>query len=140
MPTAGDVRTPGEVAGLTRFAWAQLNQGDYGMAVLTAVLLRKLEEVATRAGGTLSISSVFRNPAHHRFHVNVSGGFATALLSQHQYGTAVDIRTFRVREQWARLRDYVKAAGACADPIGISTTDHVHADWRPSAPKCPPGW
>lgn len=140
VPNAGDVRTPAQVAGLTRFTWSQLNQGDYGPAVLTSVLLQKLEAVATAAGSSLSLSSVFRNPAHHRFHVNVSGGFATALLSQHQYGTAVDIRTFKVRATWARLRDYAKSAGACAEPLSISTTDHVHADWRPSAPRCPPGW
>lgn len=140
VPAPSDVRSPTNLAGLTRFGWSDLNKGDYGVAVLTPVLLAKLNELDASARGTLSLSSVFRNPAHHRFHVSVSGGAPTALLSQHQYGTAVDIRTYRVRARWGVLRDMAKAAGACAEPLGISTTDHVHADWRTGAPKCPPGW
>lgn len=140
VPAARDAKTSAEVAGLTRFGWSDLNKGDYGVAVLTPVLLSKLGELDAKAGGTLSLSSVFRNPAHHRYHISVSGGSATASLSQHQYGTAVDIRTYRNAKNWAHLRDLAKTAGACAEPLKISTTDHVHADWRTGAPKCPPGW
>ena len=140
VPTPGDIRTPASVAGTTRFGWSDLNKGDYNVAVLTPVLLAKLNALDATAGGTLSLSSVFRNPAHHRFHVSVSGGAATALLSQHQYGTAVDIRTYRNTANWHRLRDLAKDADACAEPLNISTTDHVHADWRVGAPNCPKGW
>ncbi len=140
VPEANHVRKPSEIVGLTRFNWSDLNKGDYGVAVLTPALLAKLNELDAGARGTLSLSSVFRNPAHHRFHVSVSGGAATALLSQHQYGTAVDIRTYRNASTWSRLRDLAKRANACAEPRNISTTDHVHADWRTGAPNCPKGW
>ena len=140
VPAARDVRTAADVAGQTRFAWGQLNQGDYGVAVITPVLVAGLNTLATQWDEPLSLSSVFRNPAHHRFHISVSGGSAKALLSQHQYGTAVDIRTYRNTDTWHRLRNFAKSAGACAEPLDISTSDHVHADWRASAPVCPRGW
>ncbi len=140
VPSARDVVTPADVAGRTRFAWSQLNQGDYGVAVITPVLLAGLEAVSAQSDQPLALTSVFRNPAHHRFHINVSGGSAKALLSQHQYGTAVDIRTHRNLDTWHRLRNIAKSAGACAEPLTISTSDHVHADWRTGAPICPKGW
>ncbi|HEY0780481.1 MAG TPA: D-Ala-D-Ala carboxypeptidase family metallohydrolase [Gemmatirosa sp.] len=139
-PAARDVRTAADVAGQTRFAWSQLNQGDYSVAVITPVLVAGLNTLAAQWDEPLSLSSVFRNPAHHRFHISVSGGSAKALLSQHQYGTAVDIRTYRNARTWHRLRNIAKSAGACAEPLDISTSDHVHADWRASAPVCPRGW
>lgn len=140
VPGAGDVKTAADVAGLTRFAWSELNQGDYGKAVLTSLLLNKLGEVEADAQYRLTLNSVFRNPAHQRHHIDVSGGGSPAPVSQHQYGTAVDFHTPRNVRVWADLRDVVKRAGACAEPLRISTLNHVHADWRPGAPQCPANW
>jgi hypothetical protein len=140
VPTAAEVRAPADVAGTTRFSWAQLNQGDYNAAVLTPRLLAGLNAMDALSGRTLVPTSVFRNPAHHRFHIRVSGGFATAQKSQHQYGTAVDVSTGRDLRTWHRLYSWAKQLGACAEPLEIATVNHVHADWRPEAPDCPKGW
>ncbi len=140
VPAPDDVRSPADLVGLTRFAWSELNQGDYGVAVLAPVLLTKLGEMERAAGRALVLNSVFRNPAHHRFHMSVSGGGRAAQLSQHQYGTAVDVATSRDRRTWDNLRAAAKSVGACAEPLNISTVNHVHADWRSGAPQCPKGW
>ncbi|GJG85374.1 hypothetical protein tb265_05550 [Gemmatimonadetes bacterium T265] len=136
VPTAADTRTAADVAGVTRFGWAELNQGDYRFAVLTTRLLQKLPELEARAGTPLTLNSVFRNPAHQRFHIPNGA----AKLSQHQYGTAVDLATFNDRARWDALKDVSKRAGACVEPLSISKLHHVHADWRPGAPVCPRGW
>lgn len=136
VPAAADVRTAADVAGATRFSWAELNQGDYRLAVLTPRLLQKLPELQAMTSYALRLNSVFRNPAHQRFHIK--GG--TATLSPHQYGTAVDLATYNDRTRWDALKDVSKRAGACVEPLKMSKLHHVHADWRPSAPVCPEGW
>lgn len=140
VPAASDVREAGDVAGATRFSWGQLNQGDYKVAVLSPRLIAGLNAFDALSGRTLVVTSVFRNPAHHRYHVSVSGGFATALRSEHQYGNAVDVSTGRDKARWDELHAWAKQLGACAEPLRIATVNHVHADWRPAAPVCPPGW
>lgn len=140
VPAASDLKTAADVAGLTRFSWPQLNQGDYSTAVLTSTVLAKLNEIDVVTGYAMRLTSVFRNPAHQRFHIDVSGGGPPAPHSQHQYGTAFDVATFRNLVTWNRFQKAAKAAGACTEPLKISTLNHVHADWRAGAPACPAGW
>lgn len=137
------------------FTAAELNHGDYGYWWANPRLLDGLEEVregvrrdliaAGRTFTGLVLTSAFRNPVHHSIHVG-----AAARESQHQYGTAADIRVWghddlTRTEFFDLLRRVAKKAGACYEPeqtIRAHSTDgktltHAHLAWQGD---CPGGW
>jgi hypothetical protein len=77
------------------------------------------------------LDSGYRNPAHNA----AIGGAAD---SQHMFGTAVDFATFGDLAMWNTLRGLALNAGACVEPRGQSSLNHLHADWRSGG--CPTGW
>ena len=118
----------------SKFQFDQLNMGSYGWAVLTDVLLRNIDSIASDMESEkypVKLNSVYRNPSHP-----LSSG-----RSQHQYGTAVDIQVFdfdksdakRVRdeEDWKLLRTVTDMySPSYTEPLSQSGPGHVHVDWR----------
>jgi hypothetical protein len=116
-----------------RYTFAQLNvTNDYGWALLTDLLLEKLDEIGAameEKGFAEQLNSVYRNPAR-------SSG-----ASQHQYGLAADWQVFDFDrdgvagqpKDWSLLRDVVEEADpGYIEPVEESGPGHVHADWRQS--------
>jgi hypothetical protein len=113
-----------------RYTFAQLNTGDYSWALLTDNLLSKIDAIAAAieaAGYQVQLNSVYRNPAR-------ANG-----LSQHQYGTAVDIQVFDFNQSggprdgvdWEILKGITdRFSPVYTEPISQSTAGHVHVDWR----------
>lgn len=138
------VDQPGETSARTNLSvggisWNQLNRGDYSIAFVDNRLIGGLEQLQGLVPFVVTLSSGYRNPVHHRYHIEVSGGGSPAPYSIHQSGLAVDIQTGGDRARWEQLRRTAWGLGACVEPMTLSTVDHVHADWRPLT-QCAPAW
>jgi hypothetical protein len=115
------------------FAFAVLNTGDYGWAIIKGSLLNGLEATLANYGLPMTLNSAYRNPDRNA-RITPKG----AAQSRHMYGDAADIASNS--SNWATLRAAGKAAGACAEPLSISGFGHVHVDWRPTGGVCPLNW
>jgi hypothetical protein len=137
-------RTPFGTFSTDHFSASELNFGDYDEFLATAAMRTGIEAVRAAVSdrlGTdtpLTLTSSYRNPVHHHRHAG-----ATAPESQHQYGTAVDVRITdhgMTREEffeYLRVSAQSAEVGVCwepdeairgANPAGILT--HAHLDWR----------
>jgi Peptidase M15 len=125
-PSCGDFTRESHSA---HFTFAELNSGDFSWAILRAELLAGIEQTRQSYGDPLNVNSGYRNPAHQQ---SVNGA---VIDSRHVHGDAVDFAS--VESTWKRVRDAGKQAGACAEPLVLSGSAHVHLDWRG---PCPVNW
>jgi len=107
------------------YSFAELNFGEYGYALLNSRMIAGLEAIKTSLGNKIAVTSCFRNPKKQ---ASLPGGSS---ISQHCYGTAVDLRTSNNQTLWNRVAKATCEAGAnYVEPQAQSTLDHVHGDWR----------
>lgn len=149
----GRARTPGRaefgVRDTTHFSRAELNFGDYSVHIATDALLGGLVDLRAALGQVrrqetpLVLTSAFRNPVHHRVHAG-----AVAAESQHQYGTAADLRIRGYDEDpedfFYLIFRATRRLGACFEPEetiragnAAGALTHAHVDWRG---RCERGW
>lgn len=132
---------------------ANLNGGDYTLYSAHLIMLQGLDDIwfliqqDLPAFFRFELTSVYRNPVHHVFHITSSGLWNN---SAHQYGIAADIRITDqpVRPDYffalVRLAAHDPVVSACVEPkqaiIAGNTAgilDHAHVDWMPT---CEPRW
>lgn len=108
------------------FSFAELRDDDpnYGSvwAILTQELLNGLEATRANYGNPIYVNSAYRTPDNNA----AEGG---AQCSRHMYGFAADLWTGSDCDTWNRLAAAANQAGAWIEPISLSRSHHVHADW-----------
>lgn len=82
------------------------------------------------AYGRLIINRAYSSPRHNH---KISG----AAESQHIYGRAIDVASND--RDWLAKRNAVRDTQACIEPLKLSKSHHVHADWRP-LDRCAAKW
>jgi hypothetical protein len=107
--------------------FTQIKSPDSDWAIFS--IFGQMDTWQSNYGGPLGISRGYSTPAHN----DTVAGAATN--SQHIYGNAADVASGATT--WAALRQAARDGGACTEPLSISGSGHVHADWRGA---CPPGW
>jgi hypothetical protein len=110
------------------FTFAEIRSND-GAPWAVFSIFEDLETWRSNYGGSLTITRGYSTP---RYNATIPGA---ATNSQHIYGTATDVLSNHAT--WGDLKQAAKDAGACTEPLQISTYSHVHGDWRGG---CPAGW
>lgn len=114
---------------------------DYAYAILRNVLATGLETLYGYTPFSITTSNrVYSSPAHQAV---IGPG---AMNSRHVYGDAADIHS--TASTWQPLRDDASnlSPTPCAEPLSISTYNHVHLDYRVAdgalnrSDDCPTGW
>lgn len=143
MPPRGEILTTAAYSrlGVRHFSFEELTRmEDYTVAFLNSEFLSHLDDLRDSVGYALTISSGFRNPVHHRFHLTRRAGDGVRTRSNHQSGNAADIDVGRDSKKWNWVGAKAKALQMCVEPVDASTLDHVHVDWRGGRSNCPPRW
>jgi hypothetical protein len=121
----------------TNFSFSTLNSGNYSWAILRSYLGTNLDAIFPNAPAMV-MTSGYRNPAKQHA-VNPS-----TPNSRHSFGDAVDIATYNSLTSWGQMHSAAKQWGTasgspCFEPYTVSTTNHLHVDWRPLA-SCSTAW
>lgn len=126
------------------FGWNLIqSHGTYfDYAMFQNALASGLEELYADTAYTITTDNrIYSSPLHQDY---VSPG---APDGRHIYGDAADIHTFS-ESNWNRTEGWVVSLSPtpCAEPIGISTINHYHIDYRTVDGEanewgaCPTGW
>lgn len=136
VPDSAD-RADSATTRVRHFEWDELNHGDYlEVAFLKTGLTTRLTDLRDSVNSALPLTSTYRNPVHHRFHIVRRPGEEVALQSNHQSGNAADIRTASDTTRWTLIAKYAKLVGLCVEPMRESSVNHVHVDWRGGRAMC----